>query len=287
MLEWLAPAPNQIVVDGTVGAGGHAAAILERLEPHGRLIGFDRDPQALSEARKSLVSFGDRAMLVQENFKNIARKLKEIETPAVQGVLLDLGVSSMQLDRPERGFSFKVDGPLDMRMNPENPLTAREIIRHYPKKELQDILWNFGQERFAKKIAERITQERSKRSIDTTMELASIIFQAVPKSYRYGRIHPATRSFQALRLVVNQELESLRECLAQVLDSLDFGGRLVVISFHSLEDRIVKVAFKEFQKEKQGRVLTKKPVVPTEAEISQNARARSAKLRAFEKLKEA
>lgn len=284
VLEWLAPAPGKIMVDGTLGAGGHAEAILERILPGGLLIGFDKDPEALARAKQVLARFGDRAMILHEDFRNVAGRLKALQKEKVQGMLLDLGVSSMQLDSLERGFSFKQNGPLDMRMNPQEPLTAKEIVNRYSEKELLEILWTYGEERFARRIVERIVRERSKCPIETTGELEAIIFQVVPKSYRYGRIHPATRTFQALRIAVNHETEVLEAFLESVLEILDVKARLVIISFHSLEDRAVKRAFRRFEKEKAGRILTKKPVVPNDAEVSDNPRARSAKLRAFERL---
>ncbi len=284
VLEWLDPRPGSTVVDGTLGAAGHAGAILERLGAQGKLIGFDKDPLALEEAQKILTRFGEKVMLIQDDFRNLTVQLRQRQIHGVDGLLLDLGVSSMQLDHPGRGFSFQTEGPLDMRMNPAQPLTAREIINTYPKNRLQEILWNYGEERFARRIAERIVDTRSKRRIETTVELESIIYQAVPAFYRHGRIHPATRSFQALRIAVNDEVKVLQELLAQAVALLNSHGRMVVISFHSLEDREIKTAFKRFSEEKKGRILTKKPVTPGLREIDENPRSRSAKLRAFEKL---
>lgn len=221
-------------------------------------------------------------MIIKDDFKNIAGRLKEAGVSGVNGMLLDLGVSSMQLDEAGRGFSFKGDGPLDMRMDPEAALTAKQIVNTTPKNELRDLLGTLGQERYAGRIAERIFQARCKRRIETTGELASIIAGAVPRNYRYGRIHPATRSFQALRITVNREIETLEIFLSQAAGCLAAGGRLVIISFHSLEDRLVKNAFKKWQAEGLGRILTKKPVVASEEETLANPRARSAKMRVFE-----
>ncbi len=271
------------MVDGTLGAAGHARAILERLGARGRLIGFDKDPLALEQAGKVLARFGEKVMWIQDDFRNLAVELRQRQIHGVDGLLLDLGVSSMQLDHAGRGFSFKTEGPLDMRMNPAQPLTAREIVNTYPKNHLQEILWNYGEERFAKRIAERIVDTRSKRRIETTMELESIIYQAVPAFYRHGRLHPATRTFQALRIAVNDEVKALQELLDQAVTLLNSRGRMVVISFHSLEDREVKTAFKRFSKEEKGRILTKKPVTASQREIDENPRSRSAKLRAFER----
>lgn len=271
------------MVDGTLGAAGHARAILERLGARGRLIGFDKDPLALEEAGKILACFGEKVVWIQDDFRNLAVELRQRQIRGVDGLLLDLGVSSMQLDHPGRGFSFQIEGPLDMRMNPAQALTAREIVNTYPKNRLQEILWNYGEERFARRIAERIVDTRSKRRIETTTELESIIYQAVPVFYRHGRIHPATRSFQALRVAVNDEVRALQELLDQAVALLNSRGRMVVISFHSLEDREVKTAFRRFSKEEKGRILTKKPVTPSQREIDENPRSRSAKLRAFER----
>ena len=282
-LEWLALSPGDAVVDGTVGFGGHAARILERVGPEGRLIGFDRDPQALAEAKKTLERFGEQAMLIHDNFKNIAEKLRGAGASQVNGILLDLGTSSMQLDSAGRGFSFKSDGPLDMRMDPEESLTAETIVNTYPEKTLRDLLWTLGEERFSGRISKRIEETRSRRRIRTTSELSSIVVSALPASHRHGRIHAATRTFQALRIAVNREIESLEEFLAAAPDCLAPGGRLVVISFHSLEDRPVKRAFKRYQSEGLGAVLTKKPIGASESEIASNPRSRSAKMRVFEK----
>ena len=222
-------------------------------------------------------------MLIHDDFRNLAAELRQRQIHSVDGLLLDLGVSSMQLDHPGRGFSFQTEGPLDMRMDPAQPLTAKEIVNTYPKNRLQEILWNYGEERFARRIADRIVETRSKRRIETTVELESIIYQAVPAFYRHGRIHPATRSFQALRIAVNDEVKALQELLDQVIALLNSRGRLVIISFHSLEDREVKTAFRRFSQEEKGRILTKKPVTASPREVAENPRSRSAKLRAFER----
>lgn len=280
VLKWLEPAAGKTMVDGTVGLGGHAERILEQSAPDGRLIGFDKDAAAIAEARKRLQFYGERVMLIHDDFKNLAEHLKP---ESAQGVLLDLGVSSMQFDEAERGFSFRSDAPLDMRMDRRQKLTAAGIVNEYPERALLEILWNLGEERFARKIVSRILDTRARKKITTTVELATLISESVPGRYRYGRIHPATRTFQALRIAVNGELDSLREFLTVALSCLSSGGRLVIISFHSLEDRLVKTAFKEFQSKDEGRILTKKPLVAAESEVAANPRARSAKLRAFEK----
>lgn len=285
VLEWLAPFKNRVIADGTLGAGGHAAVILEKIEPK-LLIGLDQDPRALDEAKKVLERFGERVMMIRDNFKNIGARLAAAGVPHVAAVLLDLGVSSMQLDEPTRGFSFRAEGPLDMRMDPEGDLTAEQVVNGYSEQALQEILWKLGQERFSKRIASAIVRARMRARIVNTAQLARIIFEAVPAFYRHGRLHPATRSFQAFRIFVNRELESLEQFLSQALSVLDADGRLLIISFHSLEDRLVKNAFRQFKKEGLGEVLTKKPLMPGEAEIEKNPRSRSACLRVFERIRE-
>lgn len=283
VLRWLDPKPGDVMVDGTLGRAGHAQKILERIGPEGRLIGFDKDPQAIAAAGEVLGDFGERVMIFHDDFKNINSRLESLEHLKAQGVLLDLGVSSPQLDEAERGFSFKTDGPLDMRMNPDESLTAREVINTYSEKELSDVFWKYGEERFSRRIAKRIVEARKRARIHRTSELESVIWQSVPASYRYGRIHPATRIFQALRIEVNQEIRSLAVFLSCILDALAPSGRLVIVSFHSLEDRVVKNSFREFAKNGKGIVLTKKPVIAAFDEIQENPRSRSAKLRAFQK----
>jgi 16S rRNA (cytosine1402-N4)-methyltransferase len=282
-VEWLEPGPGKIIIDGTAGLGGHAARILEKLGSSGRLIGFDKDAEALEIAKKNLSNFGDRVMLVNDDYKNIATKLKEMGIAKADGILLDLGVSSFQLDKATRGFSFKEGGPLDMRMDQSQHLTAKEIVNHYPKQELLEILWRLGEERYARRIVDKIIETREAHDIETTDELASLVSQAVPKEYRYGRIHPATRTFQAIRIAVNSELDALEEFLSHATEYLGMGGKIVIISFHSLEDRAVKWSFRKFQNEGIGKILTKKPLLPSETEMSANPRARSAKMRVFQK----
>jgi 16S rRNA (cytosine1402-N4)-methyltransferase len=284
VLRWLEPDGKKIIVDGTVGFGGHARMILERPGFQGRLIGFDKDPFALKSCGEKLAAFAARIALVGDDFRSMGPRLKEMGVSEVDGILLDLGVSSLQLDEGARGFSFKNDGPLDMRMNPLDPLTAEEVVNTYSEKALLDILWTLGEERFARKIVRRILEARARQKIRTTAELASIVSEAAPASYRYGRIHPATRTFQALRMAVNDEIGALEMFLSGVMDFLGSGGRLVIVSFHSLEDRRVKQAFREWDKSGQGKILTKKPVMAALEETQDNPRSRSAKLRAFEKL---
>ena len=272
---------GKVVVDATLGRAGHAESILKKIVPGGLLIGIDKDPQAVEEAAVKLGSYGKNAVIVQKDFRNIASVLSSLGVSAVDAMMLDLGVSSPQLENGARGFSFQHEGPLDMRMDPGSSLTAEEIVNRYPAEKLRQILWDWGEERMARRIVERLVEARRVKPVRTTKELENIIFHAVPKSYRYGRLHPATRSFQALRIAVNGELEALEEFLREFAVFLKEGGRLVVISFHSLEDRMVKNRFRELEKSGMGRILTKKPVIPTDVEMESNPRSRSAKLRVF------
>ncbi len=282
-IEWLRPGPGKTLLDGTVGLGGHSRRWLELSEPDGKVVGFDRDPEAVLEARRILQGFGDRALIVNKNYRDAFATLAEQRITAVDAVLLDLGVSSMQLDQASRGFSFRFDGPLDMRMDPHDTLDAKEIVNEADEKQLADLFWKYGEERMSRRIAKKIVEVRKVKQIETTAELESLIFHSVPVSMRHGRIHPATRVFQALRIAVNMELEALQVFMDDVAEHLLPGGRVGVISFHSLEDRIVKTGFKKLQNEGVGKVLTKKPVTASEAEQESNARSRSAKLRVFEK----
>ena len=289
----LQPRREGFYVDGTLGAGGHAAGILEASQPDGRLLGMDLDPQAVSIARQRLAPFGSRAVIVQASYTSLREQLDGLGWQEVQGILLDLGVSSMQLDTPERGFSFQTDAPLDMRFDPSNPVTADELVNLWPETDLADVLFRYGEERRAYQVARAIVRSRP---IHTTGKLAEIVARAT----RGGRpgFHPATRTFQALRIAVNRELEALEMVLPQAVAALAPSGRLAVLSFHSLEDRIVK---QYFRLESQDcicpprqpvctcahhaslRDLTRHPIQPTETEIAANPRARSAKLRIVEK----
>jgi 16S rRNA (cytosine1402-N4)-methyltransferase len=282
-LDLLVTKPDGVYVDGTVGAGGHAGEILKRLGAGGRLLGIDRDSDILERARERLA--GDaRAVLHRGTFEDVGTALEVLGAPQVDGILADLGVSSLQLDRGERGFSFSKDAPLDMRMDPTGGPTAAEYLAGAPEKDLERVLREYGEERFARRIARRIVEERRKHPVETTAELAALVSRAVPRS---GRIHPATRTFQALRIAVNGELDRLDAFLERAPAALAPGGRIAVISYHSLEDRRVKRAFLEGEKSGVLRRLTKKPVTPTEAEIRENPRARSAKLRVAERTEEA
>lgn len=289
--------PEGIYVDATVGGGGHSFRIVQKLKG-GRLIGTDQDPEAIEAAWKRLKVFSDKVTLVNDNFVNMREILCAQGITAVDGILLDLGVSSYQVDNPLRGFSYINDAPLDMRMNRENPLSAKEVVNTYSKEDLIRILRDFGEEKFAAKIAENIVIERSREEINTTGRLAQIVYSSVPKSVSKGNIGVSKKTFQAIRIEVNSELSVLESSLAVMIGLLKSGGRLAVITFHSLEDRIVKNAFKTAEnpctcppdfpvcvcgKEPLGKVITRKPVVPSEEEKERNKRSASAKLRVFEK----
>lgn len=280
VLELLAVRPDGIYVDGTVGGGGHAAQIASRLQA-GLLIGLDCDPHALELARAHLQEFADRVKLVHANFAQLDRVLDELGIPSVDGILLDLGVSLTQLDTPERGLSFRFAGPLDMRLDPTQELTAADLVNSLDERELLKIFREYGEERWAARIAKNIVRERRAAPIETTSELVKIIERSIPAAVRYkSRIHPATRVFQALRIAVNNELENLQKALTVGLERLAPGGRFVVISFHSLEDRIVKRFFREKFKMGQAEQVWG-PMRPSPEECAQNPRARSAKLRAL------
>jgi 16S rRNA (cytosine1402-N4)-methyltransferase len=273
-LEVLAVRPGGLYVDGTVGLGGHAEAVLRASSPDGCLLGLDRDGETLERAKARLAEFGDRARLEQGDYREIADRLAGEEA---DGILLDLGISSAQLDDAERGFSFQVEGPLDMRMDRSAGTTAADIVNRTRERELADLLYEYGEEPAARRIARAIAFARAHQPIATTRELADLVRRAAPRSRRPG-LHPATRTFQALRICVNRELDGLGEALRRAASCLKPGGRLAVIAFHSLEDRAAKEAFRALST-RGFRLLTKKPVRPTETEVRANPRARSARLR--------
>jgi 16S rRNA (cytosine1402-N4)-methyltransferase len=282
VLEHLAPERGGLFVDCTVGLGGHSRALLDA--GASRLIGCDRDPSALARAREALAGYGDRVELVHSDYRLIDAVLDARGASGVDGILADLGVSSMQLDEEGRGFSFRRDDPLDMRMDTTTGPTAAEAIRAADERTLADVIYEFGEERYARRIARAIVEMKARGAIDTTAQLAEIVRRAIPRK-GYSRIDPATRTFQAIRIWVNRELEGLDAFLGQAAQRLNPGGRFVVITFHSLEDRIVKHTLRSLQAEGAIglTVRTKRPVVPSEAEIARNPRARSAKLRAAER----
>lgn len=268
-------------MDCTLGGGGHARIILEHITPGGRLIGIDRDKDALDKASENLKRFKDNIVLIQSNFKDLKSALEKKGIGEVDGILFDLGLSSLQLEDEERGFSIKRNGPLDMRMDRALGIDAGHLVNSLSEHDLASILREYGQERFWRRIAKMIV---SKRPIETTFKLAEIVTNATPARFRHGRIHPATRTFQALRIAVNGELDALRSVLDIVPSYIKKSGRLCVISFHSLEDRIVKHKFREFKAAGLFEILTKKPIVPEREEVLMNARSRSAKLRVAERL---
>ena len=286
ILFWLQCKPGGVYVDCTLGYAGLATRILDRTAPDGILVGIDRDAAALAESRARLHDVMARVRLKHGNFSELKAMVAETGLLRVDGVIFDLGVSSPQLDRPERGFSFREDGPLDMRMDQREGRTAADLIRDLPETELADVIYQLGEERYSRRIARAIVQARVQGAIETTRELAAVVERAVPASYRHGRIHCATRTFQALRIAVNRELDVLEPALRDAVDILSPGGRLCAVSFHSLEDRIVKHTFRALANgpEASVSVLTKKPVIASEVERDHNPRSRSAKLRVVERL---
>lgn len=294
IIHALQPRRGGRYVDGTLGAGGHARGIMEACAPDGQLLGLDVDPQALAIARKTLAPYEGRVHLAQASYTTLSAQLQQLGWDEVDGIVLDLGASSMQFDTPERGFSFMQDAPLDMRFGPHGAQTAADIVNSYSERELADLIYEFGEERDSRKIARAIV---NKRPLHTTRELVAAIEAVSPR--RGDRLHPATRTFQALRIEVNDELASVKAVLPQVVTGLRSGGRLAVISFHSLEDRIVKEFFREqgrdlvnppyeriYEEERKATLkeVNRKPITPSEEEMKNNPRARSAKLRIAEKL---
>lgn len=294
VLEALRPRPGGRYIDATVGAGGHAAGILEASAPDGQLLGIDLDPMALALARERLAAYGERVHLVHGSFADLDRHTAALGWEQVDGVLFDLGLSSMQLEAAHRGFSFQQEGPLDMRFDPRAEVTAADLVNRLSEAELADLLWRFGEERQARRVARAII---AARPIETTTQLAEVVARALGRSS--GRIHPATRTFQALRIAVNRELEALEQGLEAALRVLAPGGRLVVVAFHSLEDRLVKAFFRRESRDclcppeqpvctcghrATLKVLTRRPVRPESEEVARNPRARSARLRAAERL---
>ena len=290
--------PDGIYADGTMGGGGHSLEILKRLSPKGMLIGIDRDRDALNASSQRLKDYPN-VKYMHNNYKNIKDVLSELGIEEIDGAVLDLGVSSYQLDCAERGFSYMEDAPLDMRMNREGGKSAYDVINTYSERELADIFFKYGEEKFSRKIASIICDRRSKKPVETTLELVDIIKAAIPERFRQKGSHPAKRVFQAVRIEVNGELEDLRYALDNFFDVLKPGGRLSVITFHSLEDRIVKTAFNEYatgctcpkdfpicvcSKKPRGKVITRKPILPGEKEYEENKRSKSSKLRIVEKL---
>lgn len=297
-IEGLNIKPDGIYVDGTLGGGGHAYEVCCRLNDKGRFIGIDQDAAAIEAAGDRLSDFGEKVTIIRSNYCNMKSELQKIGIDKVDGIVLDLGVSSYQLDTAERGFSYREDAPLDMRMDTRQTLTARDIVNDYSEMDLFRIIRDYGEDKFAKNIAKHIVMEREKGSIETTGQLTEIIRQSIPMKFQKNAGHPAKRTFQAIRIECNRELEVLRDSLDDMIDMLNEDGRICIITFHSLEDRIVKGIFKKNEnpctcpssfpvcvcgKVSKGRVVTKKPILPSEEELEWNSRSKSAKLRIFER----
>lgn len=286
VIKYLNPINGDKILDGTVGCAGHSKRLLERILPQGFLIGIDRDGQAINIAKKRLsAEYPEKNYKIEHaNFDELEVILKNNGIDKLNGALFDLGISSFQIDTPQRGFSIKENGPLDMRMDLSQRITAFDVVNRYPEKQLADVIYQFGEERASRKIARYIVNARKTKKIETTYELAGIVLKALSRGGKRSRIHPATKTFQAIRIEVNNELGSIKQALEKVVTFLAPKARLCVISFHSLEDRIIKQFFRELAKNKEDfKILTKKPIIPTEEETAANPRARSAKLRVIEK----
>ena len=298
-IEGLNIKPDGIYVDGTLGGGGHAYEVCRRLNNKGSFIGIDQDAAAIEAAGTRLSDFGERVTIVRSNYCDMKSKLQELGIDKVDGIVLDLGVSSYQLDTAERGFSYRVDAPLDMRMDRRQKMTAKDIVNEYSEMDLFRIIRDYGEDKFAKNIAKHIVLEREKGPIETTGQLIEIIKRAIPMKFQKTAGHPAKRTFQAIRIELNRELEVLRESLDDMIELLNKDGRICIITFHSLEDRIVKGIFRKNENpctcpphfpvcvcgnESKGRVITRKPILPSAEELEENSRSKSAKLRIFERV---
>lgn len=289
--------PDGIYVDGTLGGGGHAYEVGRRLGEKGSIVGIDQDAAAIEAASARLKGFGEKVTIVRSNYCDMKSKLHELGIDKVDGIVLDLGVSSYQLDTAERGFSYREDAPLDMRMDTRQKMTARDIVNDYTEADLYRVIRDYGEDKFAKNIAKHIVQARAVKPVETTAELSEIIRASIPMKFQKKSGHPAKRTFQAIRIELNRELDVLRDSLDDMIDLLNPGGRLCIITFHSLEDRIVKSAFRKNEnpctcppdfpvcvcgKKSKGSIITKKPILPSEEELEYNSRSKSAKLRIFE-----
>lgn len=286
VLDYLDLKPGKTIVDATEGTAGHSLAIIERILPGGGLIGIDRDETSLAVARERLSKFGSACRLIHGNFVDIDTLLENMGVRSVDGILFDLGISSFQLQDVSRGFSFQGDGPLDMRMDKDSYISAYDLVNNLNEEELSTLLWNFGEERWHNRIARLIVQEREKEPIATTLQLANIVARSIPSRYRHRfyRIHPATRTFQAVRIAVNRELEILEEAVNKAIALLNKKSRICVISFHSLEDRIIKFAFRKAESDGLINILTPKPLTPAAREVESNPASRSSKLRVAERV---
>lgn len=297
-IEGLRVRPDGIYVDGTLGGAGHALEVCKKLSAKGRFIGIDQDQDAIIAASERMAAYMDKATIIRSNYCYMANELKARGIHQVDGILLDLGVSSYQLDNEERGFTYRTDAPLDMRMDQRQSHTASDIVNGYEERELYRIIRDYGEDKFAKNIAKHIVAARQKAPIETTGELTEIIRHAIPMKMQAGGGHPAKRTFQAIRIELNRELDVLRDSLDGMIDMLDDGGRICIITFHSLEDRIVKTIFRKNEnpctcpsdfpvcvcgQKSKGKVITRKPILPSEQEMEENPRSKSAKLRIFER----
>jgi len=284
VLEYLNLSSGKIIIDATTGTGGHSLQIAERIAKKGRLICIDRDQESLVIAQGRLSQFNDACEFVYGNFIDMDNMLKKINIKKVDGILFDLGTSSFQLDDPQRGFSFQAEGPLDMRLDRNSYISAYDLVNNLTQEEISTLLWSFGQERWHNRIARLLVQEREKNPIATTSQLSNIAVKGIPHRYRHGRVHAATRTFQAIRIAVNRELEALETVIKKAIGLLNARARICVISFHSLEDRIVKLSFRQAALNGEIKIITPKPLTPKESEIKENPSSRSAKLRVAEKI---
>jgi 16S rRNA (cytosine1402-N4)-methyltransferase len=286
VLDYLNLKRGMTIVDATIGTAGHSQGILERISPGGRLIGIDRDQESLAIAKERLSNFSEACYFVHSNFIDIDDILKNLNIKNIDGILFDLGVSSFQLEDPERGFSFQNEGPLDMRLDRSSYISAYDLINNLNEEEISSLIWAFGQERWHNRIAHLLVKERKQHPIATTLELSNIVLRAIPPRYRhrYYRIHPATRTFQAVRIAVNRELETLEMTISKAIELLNKKARICIISFHSLEDRIVKFSFRKLAYQSLINIITPKPQTSTYAQIEDNPSSRSSKLRVAERL---
>ncbi|WP_394922326.1 16S rRNA (cytosine(1402)-N(4))-methyltransferase RsmH [uncultured Robinsoniella sp.] len=297
-IEALNIKPDGIYVDGTLGGGGHALEISKRLSDKGRLIGIDQDADAIEAARQRLGEFKDKVTIIRSNYCDMKKELANIQITSVDGIILDLGVSSYQLDTADRGFTYREDAPLDMRMDQRQSMTAKDIVNEYSEMDLYRIIRDYGEDKFAKNIAKHIVSARNVKALETTGELINVIKAAIPMKFRAVGGHPAKKTFQAIRIELNRELEVLRDSLDDMIELLNDDGRICIITFHSLEDRIVKTIFKKNEdpctcprefpicvcgKKSKGKVITRKPILPSEQELEENKRSKSSKLRVFER----